>query len=363
MDFNSAQKSYIWLDSFAALSSEKISVLIKHFGAAKELVKNFIKEKEFIITITGEKLYNIMAQNLSSAYLEPFLKNIASKNINVITAEDENYPKALAEFDDRPYLLYTLGDVSLLRSPMITVVGSRKCTRYGYEQTEKIVKGLCGYGFTIVSGLAEGIDTAANKAALEAGKTIAVLAGGFDNVYPDSNRGLFEKIAEKGLIISQYYPSTVTLPYMFPLRNRIMAALGCATVITEAGEKSGALITANLALEMGKELFIMPGNVNSPSSKGSNNMLKQMQGAIITCYEDILNGLGIEAVAEEENPVCGSDLSPDENVIYNIVNAEEEHVDDIAAKSGFDIKKVNRLLTILEIKGLVKRLPQNRFGV
>ena len=362
-NFTPVQKSHIWLNSFEDLTNKNYNLLMQRFGSSVDIVKSFVKEKGFIEPLLGAVLYNKMCCNLSGDYLYPKLLKLQKSNINVITAEDNNYPQDLLQFDDRPFLLYTLGNIMLLNTPMVTVVGSRKCTRYGIEQTAEIVKGLSGYGFTIVSGLAEGIDTKANSTALEKGKTVAVLAGGFDCVYPKSNLKLFEKIKENGLLISQYPPEKSAMPYMFPLRNRIMSAISCATVLVEAGESSGALITANLSLNLGKELFILPGNVNSCSSKGSNKMLKEMQGAMITGYKDILQGLGIEIKDINENCAVLPDLTEDERVIYNMLSREEEHIDDIINKTGFDISKTNTVLTILEIKGLIKKLPGNRFGI
>ena len=303
-----------------------------------------------------------MSDSLNKEYIKPLLKDLINKNIDIITCEDEYYPQDLLQFDDKPFLLYTLGDIKLLDNPLITIVGSRKCTRYGKEQTQSIVKGLCDYGFTIVSGLAEGIDTQANSTALNSGKTVAVIAGGFDHIYPHSNINLFEKIAEKGLVISQFPPHKTSMPYMFPLRNRIMSAISCATVVIEAGKKSGALITANLSLELGKELFVLPGNVNSSSSKGSNKLIKDMQGAIITDYKDILQGLGIEVKEKQDNNKLLK-LTTDEKIIYDILCIQEEHIDEILSKTGFDVNKTSSLLTLMEIKGLIKKLPGNSYGV
>lgn len=365
MEYTSLQKSYIWFDSIEGLKSSDLSELITHFGTAYDIIKNFLKEKKYIASVIGEELYNIMSQKLNKEYTNTLINFLLKKDINIITCEDENYPTALLEFDDKPFLLYTLGDISLLSSTIVTVVGSRRCTRYGLEQTEKIVKELCYNNITVASGLAEGIDTTANRTALTEGKTIAVTAGGFENIYPRFNGELFNKITENGLVISAQRPQVSALPYMFPLRNRIMAAISDATVIIEAGEKSGALITANLALELGKGLFVLPGNVNSPSSKGSNSLLKQMQGAIITDCNDILMGLGIN-IKEKQNDkenINDHKLTEEESVIYNILNLQEEHIDDITQKCGFTVNKVNSILTMLEIKGLIKKLPQNRFGI
>lgn len=359
--FSPEQKSYIWLTSFEDLSWKSLGRLLSLFGGAKELVKSFETKREDIIKETGPDLYRKMAQCLNPGYLQPILDGLSQKGVGVICCEDGNFPRDLLQFEDKPFILYTLGDVSLLDTPSVAIVGSRKCTRYGVEQTKKIAKGLCRHGFTIVSGLAEGIDTAANTEGLESGKTIAVMAGGFDHVYPASNRKLFEEIAKKGLVISQFPPSRQSIPYMFPLRNRVMAAISLATAVTEAGENSGALITADIALNLGKELFVLPGNVNSKSSAGCNKLIKEMQGCMITGYEDILLSLGVEIKGEKEEAL--PELTEKERVIYEVLRRGEACLDEIVTESGIGVGEANALLAVMEIKGAVKKLPGNKFSI
>lgn len=358
MDITNTQ-ACVFFGSFLKFTPRHFNKLYSIYGSAKDIIKNF--NDDCVKKLLDNVLYNEISHCLNHEYLNNILNTLKSKNINVITYFDENFPICLKQFDDSPFLLYTLGDISLLKSPMITVVGSRNCTAYGVEQTEKITKGLCGYGFTIVSGLARGIDTAANSTALKYGKTIAVIAGGFDRVYPSCNKALFEKIALKGLVISQYMPAVTPKPYMFPYRNRIMAALSKGVVITEAGKRSGALITADCALNMGKSLYVLPSNVNSIRGQGSNNLLKQMQGAMICCYEDILIDMGIDVKKEPEEKLSCKDK--EEQKILKLLQYQNEHIEDIALKTGMSINRAGALLTIMEIKGLVKKLSNNRFGI
>jgi DNA processing protein len=359
--FSSTQKSYIWLTSFEDLNWRSLGKLISLFGGAKELVKSFDSKRDVIAEEIGEQLYARMAERLNSAYMQPLLEELVQKGVGVITCEDQNYPRDLLQFEDKPFIIYTLGDTSLLEAPSVTIVGSRRCTRYGIEQTRKIARGLCEYGFTIVSGLAEGIDTVANSEGLEHGRTIAVTAGGFDHVYPASNRKLFDSIVQRGLVISQFPPNRQNIPYMFPLRNRVMAAISLATVVTEAGESSGALITADIALNLGKELFVLPGNVNSKASEGANRLIKEMQGCMITGYQDILISLGIEIKGKKEESI--PDLTKEERVIYEVLQAGEAGLDELVRSTGMGVQDVNAILSLMEIKGLIKKLPGNKFAI
>ena len=359
--FSPAQKAYIWLTSFEELHWKSLNRLLSRFGGAAQLVKCFKDRKKEIAEEIGAELYRKMEGRLTAAYMQPLLGALQERGVGIITCEDKNYPEELLQFEDKPFILYTLGDQTLLDTPCVTIVGSRRCTRYGVEQTRKIARGLCEHGFTVVSGLADGIDTAANSEALQRGRTIAVTAGGFDHVYPFSNKELFDEIAKRGLVISQFPPHRQAIPYMFPLRNRIMAAVSLATVVTEAGEKSGALITADIALSLGKELFVLPGNVNSKASAGCNRLIKEMQGCMITGFEDVLLALGVEPKGQKEQTL--PDLTKEERVIYEVLKMGELDLDGIVQHLGMSAAEANALLSLMEIKGTVKKLPGGRFGL
>jgi DNA processing protein len=355
--YNSKQ-ACIFLGSFPQFNTRHFHALIEKFGEPQDILSNF--DSPYVKKILKEQLYTQIKGKLNEDYIKGLTEDLRQKNINVITYKEKVFPQCLLQFDDLPFLLYTLGDIALLSTPMIAVVGSRKCSHYGVEQTEIIVKGLCKYGFTVVSGLADGIDTVANSTAQSCGKTIAVMAGGFDYIYPAANRPLFNKIARSGLVISQYAPSFITRPYMFPSRNRLMAALCSGVVVTEAGKKSGALITANMALELGRDLFVLPSNVNSPYGQGGNELLKQVQGSIITGYEDILKYMGIKPREEKPQTVK---VDGEEGKILKLLRRGNLSFDEIVQKSGISVSRVGAHLTILEIKGLIKKLPNNCFGL
>ncbi len=222
--------------------------------------------------------------------LKKYKEYIEKNNINIITIQDEKYPENLKYIYDKPIVLYTKGNMELLNSNGIAIVGSRYCTEYGKNIATKMAYNIAKSNKCVISGLAKGIDSYAHIGALKAkGYTIAVLGNGLDNIYPNENKKLSEKIIENnGLLISEYIVGTKPEKINFPERNRIISALAKGIVIVEAKEKSGALITADFGLEQGKEIFAVPGNIYSANSKGTNNLIKQ--GAnIITDYKDIIN--------------------------------------------------------------------------
>ena len=305
---------------------------------------------------TVEQMKDALNENLLSSYI----KNLNSKNIFVLTPYSENYPKKLLELDFPPQTLFCLGDVSLLGTDCIGVVGTRTPTPYGKIVTEKFTRGLCENNFTIVSGLAAGVDTIAHRTALDnSGKTIAVLGGGFEHIFPSFNIELAKRISNEGLLISEYRPSFVPAQYTFPLRNRIIAGLSLGILITEAGEKSGALHTKEFALELGREVFAVPGNINSLMSKGTNRLIRSAQGACVLDFEDIVCVFRQNIV--KSSTVKLSQLSFDDQKIVSVLERSEKTIEELTEETGFPIQKLNALLTMLEIKGLVKQLPGNTY--
>lgn len=359
--YTDTHKAYLWF-SVSGLSIADIQIITSNFKA-EDVYTNFEGSKNFIEkNLKSPKIKNLK-NNLS--LIDEILNSYKHKNIKILIKQDKLYPHILKKFSDSPEVLYLLGDENLLnQTNLITIVGSRFCTRYGETQTENIVKGLVDYNMIIVSGLAEGIDTIAAKTAFNSGgKAIAVIAGGFYNLYPKSNINLFKTHIEKGLVISEFPPETLVSSYMFPLRNRIMARIALGTVVTEAGEKSGALITADYALSAGREIFVLPANVTSKASLGCLNLIKSAQGAMITNYKDILKNLGIEEKKEIKENNVNIGLTETEQLILENLKKSDMHIEGIMKLTCGDISSVTTLLTIMEIKGLIKKLPSNFYGV
>jgi DNA processing protein len=291
------------------------------------------------------------------------LDRIRDFGAKVITTEAAEYPRMLREISNPPIVLYVWGELNDRDQHAIGVVGSRQTSHYGLECAKKLSYQLAYAGLTVISGLARGIDTAAHQGALAAqGRTIAVIGSGLMDLYPPENKGLAEKIVTSGAVVSEFPmtfpPSTQTFPY----RNRIVAGWGCGVLVVEAGQKSGALITATQALDHGRLVYAVPGQIDRPTSTGSNRLIQQ--GAkLVTSATDILDDLHMlfPEPIKTNAPTSPSTLSPDEQIILGTVDTAETPLDLIVTKSGLPMPKVASTLLALEMKRLVKQLPGQQF--
>jgi len=294
--------------------------------------------------------------------------------VRVITKEDREYPLLLSRIDDPPPVLYVKGTLERSDELAVAVVGSRNCSLYGQEQASRLSHLLAAAGFTIVSGLARGIDTAAHRGALSAsGRTIAVQGCGLAQAYPLENAELAEQIAESGALLSEFPLRYEPLPTTFPMRNRIISGLALGTLVVEARPRSGALITAHLALEQGRDVFALPGRIDAPGSFGPHQLIKD--GAkLVERIEDILEALGLvgevigphacraaETAQKQQEAALFSPpalkLSDTEAAVIACLDDEPLHVDEIIERSALLAGKVNATLTNLQLKGLVRQLP------
>lgn len=284
----------------------------------------------------------------------------------IMTIRDASYPKRLKEIYDPPPLLYVRGDLKEEDELAVAIVGSRKTTPYGRWITEKMGQELARHGITIVSGMARGIDSHAHWGALSGGgRTIAVLGCGVDVVYPPENRNLYKRIIDQGTVLSEFAMGSPPEGGHFPKRNRIISGLSLGVVVVQASMESGSLITANYALEQGREVFAVPGNVGSDSSRGTHQLIKD--GAkLVESSEDILEEVlpqwkkEKEAPQEVERPV--RDLTDEEKVLYEQLGETPLHIDVLIRESPFDPGKVSSLLLNLELKGLISQWPGKCFS-
>lgn len=280
--------------------------------------------------------------------------------IEPIFIGDESYPQLLAEIYDPPAILYCRGDIELLKKPSIAIVGSRKHSYYAKAVLEKIIPVLSNSKIVIVSGLALGVDGLAHYLALESGgETIGILGSGTDKVYPSSNQLLGERmIKNNGLIISEFPPETPPLKQNFPLRNRIIAGMTLGTLVVEARKESGSLITAAFAIDAGREVFAVPGNIDSFASEGCNWLIKE--GAkIVTSAEDILEEIGIDNI--NSNIASSKPENDEEKMIFEILQKEKSDIDKIFKTTKIDISALNSLLAMMEISGKVEKLSDGRY--
>ncbi|MDD5147477.1 MAG: DNA-processing protein DprA [Candidatus Daviesbacteria bacterium] len=287
---------------------------------------------------------------------EIYAEEIAQSGIKWIIIFDENYPKLLAEIYDPPIVIYYKGKLDF-DEKAIGVVGTRKITGYGKVVTEQFTRGLVQAGFTIVSGLARGVDSQAHLTTIsEGGQTIAVLGGGLNNIFPSENRGLAAKIAGGfGAVISEFPPDSPSLPGNFPARNRIISGLSLGVLVIEAAEDSGSLITARSALEQGREVFAVPGPVTSNLSKGPIGLIQNGAMAVFS-VDEVLEQLGINQVQNVKFKVQTENLSEEEKKILGVLENEDMHIDEIGRLVNFDSPKISALLLRMEISGLVQNM-------
>ncbi len=283
-------KYWIWLASIEGLGPVKKFALLNKFETAKRIYNATEKE---ILKVDGmsDKIVQNMQKAKDAKLLEKYEKYILKNDIKIINISDDNYPAKLKNIYAPPITIFAKGDISLLNSKSIAIVGSREPSKYGIYVAEKFSKELSKEGIAIVSGLAKGIDTFAHVGALSSfGKTIAVLGSGIDVVYPKENAKYYKEISEKGLIISEYIVGTAPESKNFPQRNRIISGLSDGVLVVEARKNSGTMITTDFALEQGKELYVIPGNITSNLSVGTNNLIKE--GAkLVTDVCEILEDL------------------------------------------------------------------------
>ena len=279
------------------------------------------------------------------------IRETVSRTIRTLRPADTDYPPMLRDIPDPPPCLYAIGDTSLLQQRALAVVGSRKCSEYGKRIAMQIGKTAAQNQVVLVSGMAKGIDSFAHLGALHAGgKTIAVLGSGVDICYPRENAKLYAEIAAKGLLLSQFPPGLQPRPQTFPQRNRIIAGLAEAVTVVEAGTNSGALITAEYAAALSREIFAVPGNITSAYSLGCNKLL--MDGASpIAVIDDIFLGMGLTPAADPEETAA---LGQDEQFVYRMIQKQgETSIDDLCQKLQKDSVYVTGIVSVLEIKGLV----------
>lgn len=310
----------------------------------------------------GEVLAEKLVSERANINPEQEWAKLIKENIEMIIFEDAAYPQLLKEIANPPYLIYKRGDFDLNCAPMISIVGSRKYTPYGSQAALSFARDLARAGLIVVSGMAIGIDSIAHRGALDAeGKTVAVLGGSLDdeNIYPRVNYNLSREIMENGALLSDYPVETPAgLPGNFPARNRLIAGLSLGTLIVEAGESSGTLITAGLALEYNREVFAVPGSIFSPQSQGTHQLIKQ--GAkLVTGVTDILNELNLEKSGHNQPAPAVKKItpaSPEEETLLKILSAEPLHIDNIAKLSKLGTVSAASALAMLEIKGAVKNI-------
>jgi len=288
--------------------------------------------------------------------LEQVWERIDALGVEVLTWEDEKYPRHLKEIDQPPPILYVRGSIAAEDDFAVAIVGTRRVTAYGRQVTEDVATVLARNGVTVVSGLARGVDSIAHQAAVNAGgRTLAVLGNGVDQVYPPENRRLAAQIMEHGALVSDYPLGTQPDGINFPPRNRIISGLSTAVIIVEAGETSGALITATFAAEQGRDVFAVPGNINAPQSKGTNRLIRDGAQPLLS-PQDVLEALNMTLVTEHHLARAALPTDPVERRLFELLSQEPMHVDEIRSQADMPIEAVSAALAMMELKGMVRQV-------
>lgn len=352
-----------WLafSAFNGVGPKRFALLKNYFGSAKKAWE--AREKELLEIGLGPKLTSELLEFRQTFKPRSYFLRLRENKIECYFLDDENYPENLKKIDNPPFILYVKGAIRPEDELSIAVVGTRKMTGYGGQVAESLVTELVGAGLTVVSGLARGIDSMAHRAALSAdGRTIGVLACGLDIVYPPENTSLVNEIINNhGAVISEFPLGMQPMPGSFPARNRIISGLALGTVVIEAPEKSGALITARHAAEQGREVFAIPGPVTSPNAAGPSHLIK-MGAKLVFNVNDILEELGVESGPRSRESKEILPGNPEEETILSLIKDEAKHIDDIVRESGFDSGKVASIMSLMEIKGKVKNLGNMLFS-
>jgi DNA processing protein len=356
-DINSI-KAWLKLISTKDIGNAKAIRLVKLLGAPETFLedKNKLYEVDFISEFSKQELLHdtatfdwIAVQELINRY-----------DIGFVSFFDEFYPPLLKHIFDPPPFLFYRGDITKdYWRRIIAIVGTRKASNYGKLMTKKIGIKLAEMGFTIVSGLAYGIDTLAHFSALETnGKTVAVMGTGCDQIYPAQNKQLAKMIIEKGLLLSEYIPGSKAERWNFPTRNRIISGISLGCLVIEGSQDSGAMLTAKFALEQNRDVFALPGDINREESEGPNNLIK-MGAKIVTSVQDILDEYDLTF---EQSNFCFPELSKEEEFVYQMIvkNKPEAEFDRILIQSEMTIGQLSTVLLNLELKSVIKKIAGNK---
>ena len=371
---------WVGFSVFPGVGPIKFKMLLSRFGSAKDAWKSSTSD---LTKVLGEKLTARFDEFRTKFSIADYAGRLQRLGVSFVILADKEYPSLLSQIKNPPFVLYVKGDAEILnssfakaskdrqvqndnRAKYIAVVGARKTTQYGREVTKILTEELVASGFTIVSGLAIGVDAISHKTAIENnGKTIAVLGCGVDCCYPRSNQNIYNSIVSGGgIVVSEFPLGAMPTKGSFPSRNRIIAGLSLGVLVTEGAGDSGSLITANYAIKFGRPVFAVPGPITSDMSKGPYKLIAK--GAkLVTKASDILEELGVQEKSIEGKKGIKSIKggTKEERKILEILQNEALHFDEIVRRSKLDSSKIGSLLSLMEIKGLVKGLESGQFSV
>ena len=336
------------------IGAVRLQALIDHFGDAGSAWRG--EADELRAAGLSSKVVERLLQLRSTLDVPQLWERIAAQGIRVTTWQDESYPRRLKEIEQPPPVLYVRGNLLPEDDFAVAIVGTRRITPYGRQVTEELAAYVAANGITVISGLARGVDAAAHTAALRAGgRSLAVLGSGVDRIYPSENRALAEQMMQHGAILSDYPVGTAPEASNFPPRNRIISGLSMAVVVIEAGETSGALITAEFAAEQGREVFAVPGSILAPQSKGTNRLIQYGAQPLLT-PQDLMQALNLAQVSAQKSARQILPTDEVEKQLLLALGSEPLHVDDLQSQTGLPVEKVSAALVMMELKGLVRQV-------
>lgn len=357
-------EALVSLNMVGEIGSIRLKKLLEYFNQPQDILEAPQEKLMSIAGIGGKIAHKI--HTLKKEDLDKELKLAKRHDVKIITQDNSEYPLNLKYIPDPPTVLYVKGELLEEDNLAIAIVGSRRASIYGLNSAEKFAYNLSEKGFTIISGMARGIDTYAHKGALKRkGRTLAVIGSGFNQLYPPENKKLAQEISQNGAIISEFPFDMQPLPANFPQRNRVISGLSLGVLVVEAARNSGALITADFALEQGREVFALPGEVDSLNSFGTNSLIKQGAKLVLN-IDDIIEELPYTlsenlALFSPEQKDTSKELNSEEAFLYNLISAEPLGLDELIEKSGLDIPQATNELLGLQIKKLIRQLPGEQF--
>lgn len=349
-----AKKFWVAFNLVKGIGPARLRDLIDYFGNTETAW--FASYDRLRSSGLSDRLVDTIVKVRNSGVLDKTWEYIHKNHIDLITWEDENYPRYLKEIEFPPPLLYVRGVIYPEDELAVAVVGTRRVTSYGRQAAITFTSALAQKGITIVSGLARGVDTISHQTVLDTGgRTFAVLGCGIDRIYPPEHRNLAKQIVENGAILSDYPPGTPPDAANFPARNRIISGLSRAVVVIEAGSKSGALITATFAAEQGREVFALPGSIYAPQSKGTNLLIQQGATPLLD-PKDIIDILNPTRVNEHRSARVVLPSDAIEAQLFTVIGNAPLHVDEIHAATNLPIEKITSTLTLMELKGIIQQV-------
>ncbi len=336
--------------------------LVQTFGNPELVFRAPLRELKRVEGV-GEKVAEDLKKFAWQPLVEKELSLAEKMGVRIISWDNLDYPPSLKEIYDPPPVLYVLGKILPQDQKAIAVVGSRNPTTYGKGAAERIASGLSRAGLTVISGLARGVDSCAHRGALQAGgRTIGVLGCGLNIIYPPENKELYKQVAGHGAVITEFPFNTPPDKDHFPIRNRLISGLALGVVVVEATLRSGSLITARFALEQGREVFAVPGNIDSPRSEGTNRLIKEGAKLVLRAEDILEEFLALQDVSPPAAPPREPDLTVEEKKIYSLLGRSQPlHIDQISAQSELASSKALAILLSLELAGHVKQLPGMNF--